>query len=959
MNVAGVQASKEETPSAYTFSTLQKSLTNNLEPLAMVAPDLALFVNKGTLTLNQGDKALGLANDLKLTLKLTASNPASFQAKLQGSVTEMTFQRDGQKVSIEDLKLSGVLQSDENKLLLSIANLSLAKPALQINGTLDSNSVSPAFEIDLRGTGIDVDATRKTALDLAGDITPVKEIFSYLRGGTVPQISFHTDAETVPELGDLKKIHIKGQLQDGAVSIPEIKLDLTEVNGDVEIVDGVLVGTGVSTRLEGSTGHDGTVRVALAEGNDLFQMELMLSADLPQAQHILKRIVKESEFAQLVDKATKLQGIGTGKLTLGDSLADINAKVEMSDLNLTTDYQGLPFPISVTKGQLSFAEGRIELKNLNGTFGGSTFSGLTCNINWVDVLKLDLSSGKFGLVLDELYPWVANLDGTKESLKEIKKITGRLDLATLSIKGAVDTPASLRFAASGAIKDVGIETLLFPAKVELSKGDFTLDAGKLTFQNLKADSLDANLSLSGSLKGLPQGLDQIEISLKGKLGQDSVAWLSDSLEVPETYTIRTPLTFSQAEVMWQPDATSSFKGSVTVEKGPELILDVAYRPEYLQINQLTVKDQHSNTEIALGYGKDEVNLSFNGTLKHETLKTLFVDQELGSGQLKGTFDVKIPLSKQTVPTAKGQLEGAGLVVPMPTGEKITIEKIVLVADGLQIKAEATALSWNDFVLNPVKATVDFAHDKIDVRITEALLCGIDSSGLLTIAGDDLTLDFNLEGKGLDVSSSYFCLTDGRVKMTGTFGFSSKITSHGEAGELINNMQGPLKMTFENGSVEQNKTLARTLEVLNVTEIVKGNLPDLNSSGFAYSTITVEGNLQGEKIVVDKFFMDGKTLDALGQGVLDFGEGTIDVELLAAPFKTVDTVVKYIPGVNYLLAGSLVSIPVSIKGKLADPKVEVMSVSSVGSSLLGLGERVIKSPIKLIELLTPGKDDNKE
>jgi hypothetical protein len=100
-----------------------------------------------------------------------------------------------------------------------------------------------------------------------------------------------------------------------------------------------------------------------------------------------------------VDKVTNLKGTAIGKLILGDNLTDINARVDMSDLNLTADYQGLPFPVGVSNGQLSFAEKHIEIKDLSGSFGRSAFSGFACNIDWTDVLHIDLSSGKFGLVL--------------------------------------------------------------------------------------------------------------------------------------------------------------------------------------------------------------------------------------------------------------------------------------------------------------------------------------------------------------------------------------------------------------------------------------------------------------------------------------------------------------------------------------------------------------------------------
>ena len=51
---------------------------------------------------------------------------------------------------------------------------------------------------------------------------------------------------------------------------------------------------------------------------------------------------------------------------------------------------------------------------------------------------------------------------------------------------------------------------------------------------------------------------------------------------------------------------------------------------------------------------------------------------------------------------------------------------------------------------------------------------------------------------------------------------------GQLDELINALHGPLEMTFNNGLIEQDKLLSRTLEVLNVTEIVKGRLPNLTS-----------------------------------------------------------------------------------------------------------------------------------
>ncbi len=964
LDLVGLQAGQEEPPSAFTFQTLQNSLNAAIKPLFAVAPALSLAVHNGTLTLNRGAQILGVFNSVELNLNLEAMTSAAQQVKLECSVADLTLHRGDRHETLQKLLFNGSLRINEEDIALAIDRLQLAQPALQLKGHLVSAPASPVFKIELDGTDLDVDAIRKTALTLAGDISPVREIFDSLRGGKIPKLSVHSHGESAAELGDLKNMTIDGRLQAGAVSVPQVDLDLTEVVGNVVIAHGILHGTGMSTRLEGSRGHDGSLNVALVKGNDLFQLELILSADLAQAHRILERIVDNQDFVQQVNKITHLQGDATGKLTLGDSLSDLNAKVDLTDMNLSFDYQGLPFPVTVSKGKLSFTDNRVDLKDLDGSFGRSVFSGVTGHVKLNDTPRLDFRSGSFGLVLDELYPFVASIDSVGGDLTEIKHLDGRLNLTALSFKGTPGVPEDWQFAATGAVLDIGLETPRIPGKVRLHRGDFTLAAETLSFQDFKVDSLDADLVLSGVLKGVPQRLEQVELLLDGTMGPDSVAWLQRVIGTAQSkdgtgqekkgYTLRAPLTFSESKILWQPDATTSFKGKVSVADGPSLVVDVDHHSERLQVKQLAIKDQHSDAELGFGYGPEELDLNFTGTLHHKTLDSLFVEQNFVTGRLEGDFAAKASRTKRTVTAVTGHLAGDSLALPMSSGKKIEIERISFIADGTQVRADASSVSWNGFTWKPFKVAISYDQDKVNARVTEAEMCGITSTGLLTALGKNLTLDFILEGQGLDVSSSYSCLTEGRVRMSGTLDLTAKVSAQGEAGELLNNLRGPLEMTFTNGTIKQSKVLARTLEVLNVTEIVKGKLPDLGTTGFKYSTITVQGSLQGEKLLIEKAIMYGETLDAVGYGELNFATGTADVELLAAPFKTVDTVVRNLPGVNYLLAGSLVAIPVSVKGDLKDPRVRVMSASSVGSGLLNLGSRVIKSPIKLIETILPSK-----
>jgi hypothetical protein len=940
---------------SYAFAELKKSLALALEPLEQMVSDLELRVNHARLAITWNKHKFVEIKDLSLQAGLSVTDPNSARVDLQANLAELSVYHNGHKAQVKGLGLNGSAQLERDRMSVKLDRLTLAEPTLELTGDLSLPPDTPAITLNLSGSGINVDAARKTVLALAGDTT--REVFDNLRGGRVPHIGFTFKGESPSDLGDLNNIFIKGQLQDGKISIPEFELDLTEVVGDVVISEGILQGSGLSARLDKSTGREGSLQLGLTKDNDLFQLELMLSADLADTQSILQRVVDGRTLTSELDKITNLQGTGHGKLTLGDSLNDLKAKIDISELTLSADYLGIPLPITISQGQLAFNKEQLDLGKLGGSLGQSKFTDLSGQFLFEKDLSFAIGSGRFDLDMAELYPWLASLEEVGDQLQEVKQVTGRLELSTLELKGLVDRPSEWRFASTGTAKDISIETEFFPDTVKVTDGGFTLETQQLTFKKLRTVSQDTELFLTGSAQGFPQRLDRIELSLDGRIGPKLVEWLSDRFEVPEAYAIRSPLSVSKARISWQPDSTSSFNGLVSIEKGPIITADIDYRPGQLQVHQLNIKDQYSDAAMVYDIKKAERDFKFTGNLQHDTLQALFVDRQFSSGRVEGDFTVTVPQNRQAKVTTTGELTGENLPVILPSGDKVNIDQITLKADGTQVKADITKLTWKDLTWEPVKGTVSFDHDKAEVRLTESKLCGINSLGQFSFTGDQISLDMTLEGKDLDVATSYTCLTAGRSKATGSLDFSGELTAQGKMGKLVKDLQGPLEMTFSNGVIKQDKLLSRTLEVLNVTEIVKGRLPDLNTTGLAYNTMTLQGEFQNGKLIIHKFFMDGETLTLVGNGEIRLEEETLKIQLLAAPFKTVDSIVKHIPGINYILGGTLVAIPVSITGTLDDPHVTIMSASAIGSSLFNLAERTITSPFKLLEKINPWNKQN--
>ncbi|MBW2259835.1 MAG: AsmA-like C-terminal domain-containing protein, partial [Deltaproteobacteria bacterium] len=153
-------------------------------------------------------------------------------------------------------------------------------------------------------------------------------------------------------------------------------------------------------------------------------------------------------------------------------------------------------------------------------------------------------------------------------------------------------------------------------------------------------------------------------------------------------------------------------------------------------------------------------------------------------------------------------------------------------------------------------------------------------------------------------------------------------------------------------IHRSNVLVQIFGFLNVTDIFKGELPDLVEEGFAYDSITVMGSFQGDKLVVSEAIVDGQSMQIFAEGNVNLTDKTLDFTVAVAPLKTIDFIVSKIPLVNYILGGTLISIPMSVKGDWGDPKVTGLSASGVGSGLMGIIERTVKLPVKLIEPLAP-------
>ncbi len=124
------------------------------------------------------------------------------------------------------------------------------------------------------------------------------------------------------------------------------------------------------------------------------------------------------------------------------------------------------------------------------------------------------------------------------------------------------------------------------------------------------------------------------------------------------------------------------------------------------------------------------------------------------------------------------------------------------------------------------------------------------------------------------------------------------------------------------------------------------------NGFAYDFAEAKLQIEGEKVTIKEGVLDAPSANLIWQGAIDPVGKKIDALVLVVPFTTLGRIIKLIPVFRYVMAGRLLAIPVRLSGDLERPDVTPLPPSAVGEQLLGMGERILKLPLKIIESLIP-------
>ena len=929
--------------------------------------------------------------------------------------------------------------SDEEKPIVSLRELNARVGFPPERMTLQIRCASRyweslSIESSLRPEGLRGDTRVETAA------FRVRDFVDRLAPGAVPWLG-----ETVVSLRGtietegVRSLQARATLGGGTFTLPGIGLALVDLGGETSFSDGILTGRGLSARLGNSRVRGGTLRMGIAGGDAPFHAELPTVADLGELQPLLRRLVPDERFREEIDRIHGVRGTASGRLTLGERLSSIRPKVDLKSVYLAGKYDRIPFPITIHGGEVSFDGASFAVKDLRGSLGGSTVSGLTGRLDLGKIPAISIQGGTARIALEELYPWIASLDGIRETVTPVRSVRGVAGIATLSCDGPLREPGEWRFDAGGSMENLEVDTPLLPGPVTIPRGRFRIRPEELSFMDVEASLLDTTGRGGVQLRGYRKGIDQVAASLHGVIGVEAAKWASARLGVPHPYAPRAPFTVTGSTLSWEKGGAVVVDATLAWPEGPDVSLSLRQTPGILSIDPLVIRDKASDARATFHLDPGAAKVKFTGTLSRSTIENVVPIPVRPAQRIQGEMEGILDRGNPAESSAHGTLEADDLAIPWKALAPLAIRHVSLSAEGRNVRVTSSDLLWDNVPLSltgtaefggetvvadldisagdidletlarsirpdrsgepeagtpamgkpredgtaaspgsprfpvrgvlrlradsvshgsltwrPVRAEADIGEDRVRILFSEATLCGVSTLGTLTLDSAGPAIELVVSSTGQNIDAAITCLSGKKVSLTGAYGMSARVAGKGTGDALVRSLRGPAEMTLKDGRINKMTVLSRIFSYLNVTELLRGKVPDLGKEGFPYRTLAIRGEMNDGKFILKEATMDAPSMGIVAIGEVDLLHRKEDLKVLVSPLGTVDAVVRKIPLVRYILAGTLVTIPVAVRGDLDDPKVTPLDPAAVGEELLGIVERTLKLPARIISPILPGK-----
>ncbi|HLB15826.1 MAG TPA: AsmA-like C-terminal region-containing protein [Burkholderiales bacterium] len=649
----------------------------------------------GMLDAMQSESAFVLRpGPLDASVDAQTDGHSTVRATLTTAAPQITLARGARTLDLGAVRLAAEVGHDGQALALTLRGLQLGNLLPQATGSfrVQPDGAAPALELQI--PAVDLARLRAAALTLADDLDAVRTAAAIVTAGTARALTVSAAGSDFAALADVRAFRAEAQLEAAGVAVPAARIAVTKGAGRLAFAEGALR----ASELTGETGKSrfnaGGLVLEFLPAVSLRSLDAAVDADLAEVLAITRHVLGRAGEAALAD-IESLQGRASGRFAYEARRSGPHFAVEVAKLAATGRYRGVPFPLEVSQGEVSYAGDRLRVRRLAGSVGGSHLqAGGEAELVFGAEPAVRSARAAFSLVLDELYPWLASLERLQPALKDLKSVTGTATVQLMRLSGPFADPAALDFEAVVQPQQLRASLTELPAPLTLAGGEANVTPRALRLNGLQALLLDARVTASGTVQDYASSDRRIDLALaNGSAGQQALDWVRARWQVPPKAMPRAPLSLAGGRLQWPADAPGSLaaQGTVGLAEKVDAEFDLTWRPGDLDLRRLSLKDADSDATIALKWAAARADLAFRGTLDNRTVERLLAPPPEVQGSLRGDFRASIDLRAPRRSTATGSLEGEGLDVFERWDLPVLIDRVRVEVAGDAVRIRDTVL----------------------------------------------------------------------------------------------------------------------------------------------------------------------------------------------------------------------------------------------------------------------------
>jgi hypothetical protein len=613
----------------------------------------------------------------------------------------------------------------------------------------------------------------------------------------------------------------------------------------------------------------------------------------------------------------------------------------------------LPKPLQVAHGKFSWRGTRIDFNDVDASMGKSSAGRVSGNVNWEKTPVFTAKSGPALLYVEDAVPLILSFNDISHTLNQFQPTSGTLEFHNMALSCPISGTTYRQLSLSGNIKQIVVYSKRLPNPTRIGNGRFYLRSNRLALRALNASLGKSTISkLIAHVDWSKAASFGIRSEIMELYADEMYPWL---------------LSFEQMQSVFKD--VSAIKGAIAVHdlnlKGPLHQPADWYCRLTCKMKDLTITSNLLGAPVTIDNGSFDLATETPMGVPRNVINVTTSDLTWGGDRLTLVGEITLTEKDSTLDvtmTADG-LKWHRIKSILDYVEKRKADPDKNAWKGYlegTLKIQTDAFAYKTYPVQSLQAEVEFKPDQVIITVQEGILCDIALRG--RIKASEQTLDISLVPSAANqkLAPTLSCLTNEKALATGMYDLDGEISSKSKPDILRQSLSGKLSFKANKGRIHRLSFLAKILALLNLTEIYRGQVPDLTGEGFAYHSMDARATIHGEKIIIQEFLIDGASMGIVCKGDIYLNDMTMDLVILVAPFKTVDRIITHIPLVSQILGGRLISVPFRATGKMKDPDVLPLPATAVGSEILGILERTLTLPLTIMQpLLDANRNDGSD